>query len=77
MTQLEVLIADLEEGLPAGAHDPTTGVGVGISEVELTFPVESRIGRAGLALTAPRGRLATGFTMPHGRLRVRFVRERS
>jgi hypothetical protein len=75
MTELAAMLADLEEGLPTGARDAGSEVAIGVDEVELTLPVESQIGRAGLSLSAPRGRLATGFAVPHGRLRVRFVRE--
>jgi hypothetical protein len=75
VTELGLLLTDLEAALPSGMQDAESSVSLGVSEIELTLPVESRIGRDGLALSAPRGRLATGFSVPHGRLRVTFVRE--
>jgi hypothetical protein len=75
MTELALLLAELEAGLPSGVRDTLSDVALGVSEVELVLPIESQIGRQGLALSAPRGRLATGFSVPHGRLRVTFARE--
>jgi len=69
------MLTELEDGLPARAGDAGSGPRLGVAEVELSLPVESRIEHSGLSLTAPRGRMVTGFAIPHGRLRVCFVRE--
>jgi hypothetical protein len=76
MTALDQMVVDLGDALPALAGGPSDGISIGVTEVDLELPVESRIGAIGLEVTAPRGRLATGFSMPHGRLHVSFVRWR-
>lgn len=75
MMRLDELLTELADALPTGAMDPVSHEGLGVSAVELTLPVESQIHQgANLALSLPRGRMATGFDVAHGRLHVNFVR---
>jgi hypothetical protein len=69
MNALELVLEDLGEALPAGAGSAAAGLFVGVTEVALELPIESRIDARGLALSPPRGRYATGFVAPQGRLR--------
>lgn len=78
MKKLDELLMELADSLPMGAMDPVSRVGIGISAVELTLPVESQIRQgAELTLSLPRGRMATGFDAPLGQLHVNFVRGES
>jgi hypothetical protein len=44
-----------------------------VREMELTLPIESRIGHGGeLRASLPRGRLATGFDPPLTQMALRF-----
>lgn len=73
MTSLDVFIGDLGDALPLSVGDAESGMRVGVTEISLELPIESRIDASGVAASTPRGRYATGFDVPHGRLRVRFV----
>lgn len=54
--------------------DPELHLGLTVDEVEVSLPIESRIGADGrLHATAPRSRLRTGFDNPHGELSLGFV----
>ncbi len=78
MRSLDAFLAELGDALPVAVFDPFSREGVGVTDVTLELPVESRIGpNAELSLSPPRGRLATGFDPHHGRLRLHFVRGKS
>ena len=75
MMALEHWLWQLEGSLPAQAEAGPGGGGLDVTGVDLELPVEAgRHGKAGLAVSLPRGRLATGFDRPRGRIRVRFER---
>jgi hypothetical protein len=59
------LLSDLSASMVgAGAALEVTGL-------DISLPVEARIGRPGLWVSPPRGVMRTGFVAPHGRMRLR------
>ncbi len=75
MMAVEEFIRDLAEALPGLLRQPE-GLGIGLSELSVDLPVESRIeNEARLLVCAPRGRMLTWFNPQHGRVRVCFVPE--
>ena len=75
MIALEELLLALVEEVPleVGSHD--AGIVVAVDELELSVPIESRMGRDGrLLASVPRGQLATGFDAPQGQLAIACAR---
>ncbi|HEY9442253.1 MAG TPA: hypothetical protein VIQ25_03330 [Gemmatimonadales bacterium] len=42
-----------------------------VTALDISLPIEARIGGPGLWVSAPRGVMRTGFVMPHSRMRLR------
>ena len=59
------LLGELSASMAAG------NVALEVTALDITLPVEARIGGPGLWVSAPRGVMRTGFVMPHGRMRLR------
>jgi hypothetical protein len=73
--QIDEFLVDLCNDVPAAVVETNSGDGLGVEGFSLALPIESVIRDGGaLAVSLPRGRLATGFDVPHGRLQVSFVR---
>lgn len=73
MRSLAEVVAEIVALVPAGADAAEHGLAVQVTSLEITCPIEARIGAGGTLLASPpRGRLATGFDLPHARLRARF-----
>ena len=75
MKALEDWLDEVLAELPWGVADATSGDGLSVLDLELHVPIEAHVRAGGLAVSAPRGRLATGFDAPRGRLVVRVGRE--
>lgn len=41
-----------------------------VTALDISLPIEARIGGPGLWVSAPRGVMRTGFVMPHSRMRL-------
>lgn len=75
MNPLEELLLSLLDTVPLEADGADAGLRLEVDEIELSFPIESRLARDGRFLASvPRGRIATGFDLPHGELAVLFSR---
>jgi hypothetical protein len=67
------LIVGLAGLVPERAGSPGEGILLRVGGLDLTLPVESRIGEGGeLFASMPRGRMATGFDPKLSTLSVRF-----
>ena len=75
MRTLDRWLGELLTELTWGAADSESGDGVGVVDLALDLPIEARVRAEGLAVSTPRGRLATGFDPPRGRIRVHVGRE--
>jgi hypothetical protein len=71
MKPLEDVLVKLSE-VPLAVVQPRTGEGLGIEAMRLDVPIEAVISEGRLAVSLPRGRLATGFDRPQGRLMAFF-----
>lgn len=72
MTTLDRLIAHLADAV-APQVPGLGGLGLRVTDVDLTVPLESMFDAdATVLVTVPRGLLRTGFERPLGELRMRF-----
>ena len=72
MNPLGDLMIALLGALPPTAGRADGGTTVTVTDLDLTVPIESRIGHQGvLHASLPRGQMTTGFAVPLGRLQVR------
>ena len=69
MRPLEDVVIGLLGELSAG--EIAGGLTLAVTTLDLTLPVEARIGGQGLWVSPPRGVMRTGFAVPHGRIRLR------
>lgn len=75
MKPLEIVINELIDSLPGAVVDAQLGEGLGITDADLSMPMEMQMDDAQvLHLSAPRGQLATGFDPLLGQLRMRLTR---
>lgn len=73
MDDMSSFVVALADALPTGAGDPALGVMIGVTEVELTLPIEARFCVTNaIELSTPRGRMSTGFHVEHGRIKLVF-----
>jgi hypothetical protein len=59
------LLGELSASMAAGE------AALEVTALDISLPVEARIGSPGLWVSAPRGVMRTGFVMPHGRVQLR------
>jgi hypothetical protein len=72
------LMVALVGALPSTAGEPGAGATITVTTLDLTVPIESRIGGQGvLHASLPRGVMDTGFRLPLGRLKMRATVERT
>lgn len=69
MRPLDELVIGLLGELSAG--EIAGGLALAVTALEVSLPVEARIGGQGLLVSPPRGVMRTGFAVPHGRIRLR------
>lgn len=75
MDDVSSFVVALADSLPTGFGDRTLGVVIGVTEVELTLPIEARFTTVNpLEISTPRGRMSTGFGVEHGRIKILFER---
>jgi hypothetical protein len=68
----DLMIALLGALPPAAGHADGGATTVTVTDLDLTVPIESRIGHQGvLHASLPRGKMTTGFAVPLGRLQLR------
>jgi hypothetical protein len=76
VTHLEDLIIGFAESIPDDAGGPEYGIRVGITQIDLSVPIETHVdGRGMVRASLPRGRLATGYDVEHSQLVLRFDRQ--
>ena len=74
MTPFAAFIQAMVEDLPQVVGSAEAGLRVVVTTIDLTLPIESRIGADGtLHASLPRGSMATGFVLPLGRVSARFA----
>lgn len=75
MKNIADFLVDMSDDMPMAVADEATGEGLAVDGFEISVPIESSTDDVGeLAVSLPRGRLATGFDLPHGKLTATFIR---
>jgi hypothetical protein len=68
------LLVGLLEAVPLSAGGPDAGIALAVESLEVSLPIEARLGPGGALLASfPRGRLATRLDPAHGRLATVFA----